>query len=88
MLFIAEQRVEHIHAFEVEADIVLVGDADAAMQLNALRGDELAAVRQPHLGDRDRALALVRGRFGFERSQQHRRLAQLQLDEHVDRPVL
>ena len=33
VLLVPEERVERVHALEVEPDVVLVGDADAAMEL-------------------------------------------------------
>ena len=43
MFFVAEEARDHMHALEVETDIVLVRDADAAMQLHRVLHDQLAA---------------------------------------------
>src|SRR5262245_27150476 len=39
VLGVAEHRLERAHPLEVEADVVLVGDADAAVELDRLLGD-------------------------------------------------
>ena len=47
---VAEGHLEHRQALEVVAADVLVGDADAAVQLDALLADEAHALAQLHLG--------------------------------------
>ena len=69
--------------------IQLFGDADAAMQLHSLLGDELGGLAEISLGGRD-------GKTAFASIQaihphgghQHHRAALFQFDEHVHRPVL
>ena len=53
ILRIAKERVERVHALEVETDVVLVSDADAAVQLQRLLGDPDATGRELNLRRRN-----------------------------------
>src|SRR4051812_12726271 len=59
MLGVAVDRVQHLHALEVEPDVVLVGDPDAAVELDRLLGHEPAALGELDLGRRHRGPALA-----------------------------
>src|SRR6266851_4082126 len=86
---VAEQRVDHGDALEVMADLVFVGHADAAMELDRLLADELARAAALHLGGGDNAapLAGIR-RLGHHR-RQHRHAARLlERHQHVDGAML
>ena len=46
MLRVAKERVQGVHALEVEPDVVLVGHADAAMHLNRAAADLRSAIEE------------------------------------------
>src|SRR5205085_4384783 len=86
---IAEQRLQHADALEVEADVLFVGDRDAAEQLHRIFLHEPAALLKLHLCRRDGRLApvLVR-RIGMNRGEDHHAAAELDFGEHVGRAML
>src|SRR3954447_20178104 len=89
MLFVAVERVEHLHALEVEPDIVLVGAADPAVQLNGLARDVLA----PHgeldfRGTHRTAPYAWLGMVDLDRALERDGAQELRLDEHVHGAML
>src|SRR5262249_23737765 len=89
VLLVAVESAEDLHALEVEADVVLVGYADAAVELRGLARDEEAALGELLLRDGDGGLALgLVVRVGADHGEDGGALAQLDLDEHVGHAVL
>jgi hypothetical protein len=89
VLLVTKELREHTKTLEVETNIVFVGHADAAMQLNGLlrnkspAGRELAlcGAHRPHASQ---DVVAVHSNASLE----GKRLATLHLDEHLDGPVL
>ncbi len=88
---VAEQPLDHRHALEVVADLVLLAHADPAVQLDRVLTDEPARLGDLHFrgGDaaaaRDRIAALLVERH---RGEVGHRARQLDLDEHLGHAVL
>src|SRR5580658_1389985 len=80
---VAEARLRDPRALQEEADLVLVGHADAAMHLDAFVADEKKRVAGLGLGDA-REFARIAG-AGVDRAQRrdHRRARELDLAEHL-----
>src|SRR5690606_21328034 len=76
----APARLEHAGALEVEADVVFVGHADAAVELDALAADRVKHAVGLGLGDRGRAgntePAVERLQPALDRRAHHREIAE------------
>src|SRR5947208_58114 len=57
---VAIELFQHQQALVIVADLVLIGNADAAVQLDALAADEAPGRAQHHLGRRHRQLPRAR----------------------------
>src|SRR6266446_4508022 len=86
---IAEHRVDHRGAFEVMADLVLHGHADAAMQLDRLLADQPRGTADLHLCGRERVAPFSGIFLGSHHRREHYHAARLlQGYQHVDSTVL
>ena len=61
---IAEPGIDRHGAAEIEADVVLVGEADGAMQLDGLPADGVGGIAAARLGAACEHAELVGGRIG------------------------
>ena len=85
---IAERRAHPLGALEIELGVVFRGEADGAVQADAVDADSRECIGRVRLGERRRPRQFVRGIVDRPRRVVRQRFERFDVDEHVGESVL